>query len=130
MILMGSAAGTAKETVDELRDKGMKVGVLKLRLFRPFPADEIVEAIKGAKAVAILDRCESYNGNGGPLGTEIMAGLYLNKVYIPVTNYVYGLGGRDFTTADAARVFNELAAALAIDEEIEQYRYIGLREED
>ncbi len=130
MILMGSAAGTAKEAVDELRDEGMKAGVLKLRLFRPFPADEIVKAIRGAKAVAILDRCESYNGNGGPLGTEIMAGLYLNKVYLSATNYVYGLGGRDFTTDDARKVFNEMAAACAIGEEMEQYRYIGLREED
>ncbi|MCD8300507.1 MAG: pyruvate ferredoxin oxidoreductase [Clostridiales bacterium] len=129
MILMGSAAGTAKEAVDELRAEGMKVGVLKLRLFRPFPADEIVDAIKGAKAAAILDRCESYNGNGGPLGTEIMAGLYRKKACIPAINYIYGLGGRDFTTDDAARVFNELAAAEAIGEEIEQFRYIGLREE-
>ena len=56
-----SAAGTAKEAVDELREEGKKVGVLKLRVFRPFPAEEIVEAIKNCKAVAIMDRCESYN---------------------------------------------------------------------
>ena len=67
MLIMGSAAGTAKEAVDELREEGKKVGVLKLRVFRPFPAEEIVEAIKNCKAVAIMDRCESYNGNGGPV---------------------------------------------------------------
>ena len=64
MLIMGSAAGTAKEAVDHLREQGKKVGVLKLRVFRPFPAEEIAEALKGCKAVAIMDRCESYNGNG------------------------------------------------------------------
>ena len=67
MLIMGSAAGTAKQAVDEMRAHGRKAGVLKLRVFRPFPADEIAQALKGCKAVAIMDRCESYNGNGGPL---------------------------------------------------------------
>ena len=68
MVIIGSAgAGTAKEAVDKLREgRRKKVGVLKLRVFRPFPAEEIVEAIKNCKAVAIMDRCQSYNGNGGP----------------------------------------------------------------
>ena len=127
MLLIGSAAGTAKEAVDELREEGKKVGVLKLRVFRPFPAEEIVEALKNCKAVAILDRCESYNGNGGPLGSEVMAGLYRKKVYINATNYIYGLGGRDFTTADAKNVFAELEESVATGKEIEQYQYIGLR---
>ncbi len=127
MILMGSAAGTAKEAVDELRAAGKKAGVLKLRVFRPFPAEEIVAAIRGAKAVAILDRCESYNGNGGPLGAEILAGLYREKVYLNTTNYIYGLGGRDFTTDDAKEVFAALEESVATGKEIEEYQYIGLR---
>ena len=61
MLIMGSAAGTAKAAVDELREEGHKVGVLKLRVFRPFPEKEIAEALKNCKAVAIMDRCESYN---------------------------------------------------------------------
>ena len=84
MVIMGSAAGTAKAAVDMLREEGHKVGVLKLRVFRPFPEKEIAEAIRrsGCKAVAIMDRCESYNGCSGPLGSEIPAGLYRNKVMV------------------------------------------------
>ena len=82
MLIMGSAAGTAKQAVDELRDAGIKAGVLKLRVFRPFPEKEIADALKGCKAVAIMDRCESYNGNCGPLGSEVTAGLYRNKVFL------------------------------------------------
>lgn len=130
MLLIGSAAGTAKQAVDELREEGKKVGVLKLRVFRPFPAEEIVEALKNCKAAAILDRCESYNGNGGPLGCEVMAGLYRKKLYIQATNYIYGLGGRDFTTDDAKAVFAQMEEAVASGTEIEQYQYIGLRKQE
>ena len=108
ILIMGSAAGTAKEAVDELREQGKKVGVLKLRVFRPFPAEEIAKALKGCKAVAILDRCESYNGNNGPLGQEVMAGLFREKVMIEAVNYIYGLAGRDFTISDAKAVFEEI----------------------
>ena len=127
MLMIGSAAGTAKQAVDELREEGKKVGVLKLRVFRPFPAEEIAEALRNCRAVAILDRCESYNGNGGPLGAEVMAGLYRKKIYISATNYIYGLGGRDFTTDDAKDVFAALEESVATGKEIEQYQYIGLR---
>ena len=78
-------------------------------MLRPFPAEEIVEAMKNCKAVAIMDRCESYNGNGGPLGSEITAGLYRTRTYMEAINYTYGLGGRDFTVEDAKDVFAELA---------------------
>ena len=82
MLLIGSAAGTAKQAVDDLRGKReKKVGVIKLRVFRPFPAEELAEAVKNAKAVAIMDRCESYNGNGGPLGSEVMAGAFQEQSY-------------------------------------------------
>ena len=120
MLIMGSAAGTAKEAVDNLREQGKKVGVLKLRVFRPFPAEEIAKALKGCKAVAIMDRCESYNGNGGPLGSEVTAGLYRSKVMIEAVNYIYGLAGRDFTV-------NELEEAVENGKKVEQYQYIGLR---
>ncbi len=130
MLLMGSAAGTAKQAVDELREEGKKVGILKLRVFRPFPADEIAMALKNCKAVAILDRCESYNGNGGPLGAEVMAGLYRRKVYINATNYIYGLGGRDFTVEHAKEVFAAMETSVATGREIPQYQYIGLRTQE
>ena len=127
MLLMGSAAGTAKQAVDEMREQGKKVGVLKLRVFRPFPAKEIAEALKNCKAVAILDRCESYNGNGGPLGSEVTAGLFRHKVMIEAVNYIYGLAGRDFTVSDAVHVFEELEDAVVNGKEIEQFQYIRLR---
>lgn len=127
MLIIGSAAGTAKDAVDELRSEGKKVGVLKLRVFRPFPAKEIAEALKNCKACAILDRCESYNGNGGALGAEVTAGLYREKVMIETVNYIYGLGGRDFTTDDARGVFEALEDMVENGTPVEQYQYIGLR---
>lgn len=127
MLIMGSAAGTAKEAVDHLREQGKKVGVLKLRVFRPFPAEEIAEALKGCKAAAIMDRCESYNGNGGPLGCEVTAGLYRSKVMIEAVNYIYGLAGRDFTVNEVYDIFAELEEAVESGKKVEQYQYIGLR---
>ena len=127
MLIMGSAAGTAKEAADELREKGKKVGVLKLRVFRPFPEKEIAEALKNCKAVAIMDRCESYNGNSGPLGSEVTAGLYRNKVMIEAVNYIYGLAGRDFTVEEVKGVFAELAGLVEEGKEVAQHQYIGLR---
>ena len=131
MLMIGSAAGTTKNAVDELREQGMKVGLLKLRVFRPFPAKEIAEALKNCKAVAILDRCESYNGNGGVLGSEVTAALYQNKIVEPeAINYIYGLGGRDFTVEDAEGVFKELQDIVENGKPVEQFKYIGLREEE
>lgn len=127
MLLIGSAAGTAKQAVDDLREQGHKVGVIKLRVFRPFPAKELAEALKGCKAVAIMDRCESYNGNGGPLGSEVTAGLFRHKVMIQAVNYIYGLAGRDFTVDHVYEIFAELRDAVENGTEVEQFKYIGLR---
>ena len=127
MFIIGSAAGTAKQAVDELRTCGKKVGVLKLRVFRPFPAKEIANALKGCKAVAIMDRCESYNGNTGPLGSEVTSALFNNKVIIDTVNYIYGLAGRDFTVDETKAVFSELEDMVVNGKKIEQHKYIGLR---
>ena len=127
MLIMGSAAGTAKEAVDELRAEGKKVGVLKLRVFRPFPSEEIAKALANCKAVAVMDRCESYNGNGGPLGSEVPAALFKNKVMIEAVNYIYGLAGRDFTIKDVKDVFAELEDMIENGKTVEQYQYIRLR---
>ena len=124
MFIIGSAAGTAKQAVDELRTCGKKVGVLKLRVFRPFPAKEIANALKGCKAVAIMDRCESYNGNTGPLGSEVTSAL---RVIIDTVNYIYGLAGRDFTVDETKAVFSELEDMVVNGKKIEQHKYIGLR---
>ncbi len=130
MLMIGSAAGTAKDAVDELRKKGIRAGVLKLRVFRPFPAKEIAEAVKHCKALAIMDRCESYNGNGGPLGSEVNAGLFRNKVSIDTVNYIYGLAGRDFMVESAEAVFYELRDMVEHQKTVEQFQYIGLRKQE
>jgi pyruvate ferredoxin oxidoreductase alpha subunit len=127
MLIMGSAAGTAKQAVDDMRAEGRKVGVLKLRVFRPFPAEEIANALKNCKAVAIMDRTESYNGHGGPLSSEIRAALYEARVYPEVVCYTYGLAGRDFTVEDVYSVFDELSKVSDGSVKVKQHRYINLR---
>lgn len=128
MLIIGSAAGTAKQAVDDLREQGKRVGVLKLRVFRPFPAEEIAQALRNCKAVAIMDRCESYNGNGGPLGSEVTSALFREKIMIETVNYIYGLAGRDFTVSDVNHVFAELEDMVEHGGKIEQYQYIRLRQ--
>lgn len=130
MLIMGSAAGTAKQAVDDLRDKGEKVGVIKLRVFRPFPEEELAKALAGCKAVAIMDRCESYNGHGGPLSAEVPAALFRNKVNIEALSYVYGLAGRDFMVETAYDIFAELKDMVTNGAKYEQHRYVGLRSEE
>ena len=127
MLIMGSAAGTAKQAVDDLRAQGKKVGVLKLRVFRPFPAEEIAMALKNCKAVAIMDRTESYNGHGGPLAAEVTAGLYRAKVILETVCYTYGLAGRDFMVETVYDIFKELEDVVEHGKEVEQHQYIGLR---
>ena len=127
MLIMGSAAGTAKQAADDLREKGIKAGVLKLRVFRPFPASEIAQALSAAKAVAIMDRTESYNGHGGPLASEVRAGLYENGSSVKALCYTYGLGGRDFTVERVYEVFGELQDMIENNKEFRQHRYVGLR---
>ena len=126
IVIIGSAAGNTKDAVDLLREKGEKVGLLKLRVFRPFPGEEIAEALKNTKAVAVLDRAESFSGMGGPVGTETKAALMDAGVASKVLNYFYGIGGRDYTEEEAIAVYEDLKR-FAAGEEVEQYQYIGLR---
>ena len=74
-----------------------------------------------------MDRCESYNGNGGPLGSEVTSALFRNKVMIETVNYIYGLAGRDFTVDEAKDIFKELEEQDVNGKKVEQYKYIGLR---
>ena len=129
LLLMGSAAGTAKAAVDQLRQQGIRAGVLKLRVFRPFPAAELAEAIRrcGCRALAILDRCESYNGVGGPLGSEVTQALYRAKVYTETVNYIYGLAGRDFTVEHVFGIVDELRDVADGKVLPPDHKYIGLR---
>jgi len=106
MVILGSSAGTAKDVIDEYRNKGVKVGLLKVRMFRPFPASYIAAKLAGRKAVAVLDRSASFGGFGGPVFTEIRSAMYGQQV--PVHGYIYGLGGRDFDLKQVATVIEDL----------------------
>ena len=108
VVALGSTAGTAKAAADGLRAKGIKAGVLKLRVFRPFPARELAKALAPARAVAVLDRSEGFSGIGGPLFQEVRSALYDGSARVPVSGYVYGLGGRDINVEMIESVYAEL----------------------
>lgn len=108
IVVLNSTAGTAKIVVDELREKGIKAGLLKPRTFRPLPCEEIPSELKHLKALAILDKSDSINGYSGPLFAEITSAMYSQNMQVPTMNYIYGLGGTDVTTEDIHTVFKAL----------------------
>ncbi len=128
VVMIGSAAGTAKDAIDHLRAKGVKAGLLKIRLYRPFPAEEIAEALSHVKAVAVMDRAEGYTNHGGPLGADVMAALFRKRSLALAVNYIYGLGGRDMRVEDMEQVFADLAQIVTCGDAGETYRYLGIRE--
>ncbi len=128
VVMIGSAAGTTKDAIDRLREKGEKVGLLKIRLYRPFPAEAIADALKNVKAVAVMDRAEGYTNHGGPLGADVMAALFRARSTALATNIIYGLGGRDVRVEDMEQVFEDLQVMIDQDDAGETYRYMGLRE--
>ena len=127
IVIMGSAAGTTKDAIDALRAKGIKAGLLKIRVFRPFPGEEIAEALKNVKAVAILDRAESFSACGGPVGSEVKAAIFDAGVNVKAVNYFYGIGGRDYTVESATEVFEDLMKIADGSMEPENFKYVGLR---
>lgn len=127
IVAIGSACGTIKDAIDKLRKKGHKVGLVKVRVFRPFPGRELAKALKKCKALAVLDRCEGYSANGGPLAADLEAALFREKYTMDVINYVYGLSGRDLTVEHVITVYDELAEAAEHGVKDKKYRYIGLR---
>lgn len=131
VVCMNSTAGTAKFTVDNLRSKGIKAGLLKIRMFRPFPASEIAEALskESIKSIAVLDKSDSVNGAGGALFEDVTSAMYVNNKHVSTVNYIYGIGGRDTTDDDIESVFEDLQK-IQKDEKVENpYRYLGLRKE-
>ena len=128
IVVLNSTAGTAKAVVDEMRAKGVKVGVIKPRMFRPFPATEIAEALRNVKAVAVMDKADGLNGVGGPLFTDVSSAMMVNGVTdTKVVNYIYGIGGRDVRTTDIEKVYNDLAEIVASGKVENPYRYLGLK---
>lgn len=128
VVMIGSAAGTTKDAVDALRERGEKAGLLKIRLYRPFPAEAVAKALAGVKAVAVMDRAEGYTNHGGPLGADVMSALYRARSKALAVNYIYGLGGRDVRVEDMEGVFAALKQIAKDGDAGETYRYLGIRE--
>ena len=129
VVCMNSTAGTTKAVVDKLRDQGVKAGLLKIRVYRPFPGEEVAKALSHLKAVAVLDKSDSLNAIGGALFEDVVSSMYVAKQNVPVVNYVYGIGGRDTTEKEIKSVYTDLAE-IAKDGKVENpYRYLGLRSE-
>jgi pyruvate ferredoxin oxidoreductase alpha subunit len=127
LVVLGSTAGTSKDAVDVMREKGIKAGMLKLRVFRPFPYEEILEALKHLKAVAIMDRSDSFNAFGGPVFNEVRSAMYESVNRPPIYSYIYGLGGRDVDVADICSVIADMEKAAA-GKPGKLLNYLGVRE--
>ena len=128
LVLIGSTAGTAKACVDKLRQEGCKVGLVKLRVFRPFPAQELAQALSRCKAVAVLDKSEGFSGCGGPVFAETRSACYDLEQRPRLINIVYGLGGRDCAVEDIEAVYRRLLHIIATGETGEIYTHMGQRE--
>jgi pyruvate ferredoxin oxidoreductase alpha subunit len=128
IISLGSTAGTVKTVVDELRLKGVKAGLLKIRTFRPFPAEEIAKALAKVKAIAVMDRSLSFGGNGGAVYHETRHALYDLSTRPFMVNYIYGLGGRDTSPSQINKIFEDLKNIVQTGRVAEKMRYVGLRE--
>lgn len=127
VIALGSSAGTMKSVIDEARGRGIKVGLLKLRVFRPFPYRELADALKHLKALSVLDRSVSFGAEGGPVFTETKSAL-LNLKQAPKTiNYIYGLGGRDVSEEMLRRPIDDMIKMLE-GKQVPEHGYLGLRE--
>jgi len=128
IVVLSSTAGTTKVAVDKLREQGIKAGLLRPRFFRPFPVTKIVRALRGKKAVCILDRAESFSGHGGPLFSEIRSAMYNQEDAPIIKNGIYGLGGRDIFVEDIERVFADLINIAKTSKVKSLVDYIGVRQ--
>jgi pyruvate ferredoxin oxidoreductase alpha subunit len=128
VVALGSTCGTAKEAVDRLRDRGKKVGLLKIRCFRPFPKDEVIRALAPRKGVAVLDRSVVFGGFGGPVFTEIRSALYDLPSRPLVIDFYYGLGGRDVYVEDIEKAFARIEEVVRAGRVEKHIDYLGLRE--
>jgi pyruvate ferredoxin oxidoreductase alpha subunit len=127
VVALGSTCGTSKAVVDSLRARGEKVGLLKIRAFRPFPYEAVRQALSGAKAVGVLDRSMSFGAQGGPVLLETRAALY-QHANVPTKGYIYGLGGRDISVEHIERAFEELKQVAASGKSSDELGLLGVRE--
>lgn len=128
IVVMGSTAGTARVAIDRLRTRGIKAGMMRLRVYRPFAEAEIAEALANKKVIAVLDRSDSKNSIGGPSYNDIRAALYETSARPMVVNYIYGLGGRDIFVEDIEKVFADLAEIASTGKIANKVNYLGVRD--
>lgn len=128
LVVLNSAAGTTKVIVDELRAKGVKAGLLKPRLFRPFPYAEYAAALKNCSAICVMDRADSFGAAGGPLFSEFRSALYDAPARPLMFNKIYGLGGRDLGLNDIRKVYDELLKVAETGKIGKLYEYITVRQ--
>lgn len=127
LIVMGSTAGTARACVDKMRSEGIKVGFVKIRVFRPFPSNEVANAIKNCKAVAVMDKSEGFSGNGGPVFADTAASCIKLNGIPKMIDIIFGLGGRDCRVEDLERVYKHLLDIANGSNEYETYIHMGQR---
>jgi len=127
LLTMGSFGETAMVAVDELREQGQKIGLIRLRLWRPFPFEEICQAAEDAEVIIILDRCLSFGAHNGPVCSEVRAALYPEEKKPKVVGFIGGLGGRDISVEEFKQMVSRglERAEKGIEEEVE---IIGVRE--
>jgi len=127
-ICLGSTAGTAKTVVDQLRAEEVKAGLLRLRTFRPLPVTDIRKALANVKAVAVMDRSNSFGGHGGAVFHEIRHALYDAQSHPYVVNYIYGLGGRDMPQNIIRGIYEDLQEILETKQVKNYVQFAGVRE--
>jgi pyruvate ferredoxin oxidoreductase alpha subunit len=127
IVALGSTAGTAKAVVDALRDANVKAGLLKIRVFRPFPHEEIANVLSKMKAVAVMDRSDSFSSAGGPLFTEIRSALFDSAVKPKLVNYIYGLGGRDISKEEIKGIYDCIGETARTGKIKNLFNYLGVR---
>jgi len=128
IVALGSTAGTARAAVDELRNNGIKVGLLKLRVVRPFPYKEIAKTLSKLKVISVMDRSDTMSTMGGPVFVEIRSALYDEETHPLMVDYIYGLGGRDISIEEIVEVGEkgeQIKRTGKVDKLID---YVGLRE--
>jgi pyruvate ferredoxin oxidoreductase alpha subunit len=128
VVCVGSTAGTLKVVIDELRQVGIKAGLLRLRTFRPLPVEELRNALKNTKAIAVMDKSISFGGFGGAVYHEVRHALYDNETHPPILNYIYGLGGRDTNPKAFKTIFDDLTGIAKTGRIEKQINYFGVRE--
>jgi pyruvate ferredoxin oxidoreductase alpha subunit len=128
VICVGSTSGTLKTIVDEMRKEGHKVGLLRLRTFRPLPVEALRNALEHVKVIAVMDKSMSFGGNGGAVYHEVRHALYDAKSHPNIVNFIYGLGGRDSSPHELRRIYEDIlhiSKTGVIDKHV---NYLGLRE--